>query len=397
MRSGGAWGSCPIFHAGWTRGAILAIMPTLAVIGAGPKGIAIAAKARALTAAGLPAPRVVLVERGPVAGNWTGRQGYTSGLLPLGTPPEKDVGYPYAESWGGALGRGHRGDGGLQLAAAPDRPGYLRRLGGPRPPAAHPPAVKEYLREVANRVEAEIVAAEAVGLEVDGERWRLAGRSGGADLGRRRGGHRRGPADPRARPAASASAGARRTQLLAGRATPRSGQMAMNACVIGSGETAAAVVISLLGKAAQAVGHRRPDQQGSPLLAGREPRGEPLVFRPGGLARAGRGAPARVPRAHRPGRVLAAGRGGSQCLARIPCARRAGGSGSTRVTGRSSSPSSTVTSASASPITWSSWPSASMLAGSRRSSATKRADASARGGPRPGSSGGSTSTCRWPA
>jgi hypothetical protein len=75
-------------------------MPTLAVIGAGPKGIAIAAKARALTAAGLPAPRVVLIEPGPVAGNWTGHQGYTSGLLPLGTPPEKDVGYPYADSWG---------------------------------------------------------------------------------------------------------------------------------------------------------------------------------------------------------------------------------------------------------------------------------------------------------
>src|SRR5215471_8865384 len=75
---------------------------TLAVVGAGPKGIAIAAKARALAAAGLPAPRVVLVDRGEVAGNWSGRHGYTSGLLPLGTPPEKDVGYPYAASWGGA-------------------------------------------------------------------------------------------------------------------------------------------------------------------------------------------------------------------------------------------------------------------------------------------------------
>jgi cation diffusion facilitator CzcD-associated flavoprotein CzcO len=70
-------------------------MPMLAVVGAGPKGIAIAAKARALAAAGLPAPRVVLVDRSEVAGNWSGRQGYTNGLLPLGTPPEKDVGYPY--------------------------------------------------------------------------------------------------------------------------------------------------------------------------------------------------------------------------------------------------------------------------------------------------------------
>src|SRR5215470_16561263 len=81
---------------------ILAVMPTLAVMGAGPKGIAIAAKARALAAAGLDAPRVVLVERDAIAGNWSGQQGYTSGLLPLGTPPEKDVGFPYADSWGPA-------------------------------------------------------------------------------------------------------------------------------------------------------------------------------------------------------------------------------------------------------------------------------------------------------
>src|SRR5207302_900857 len=74
----------------------------LAVVGAGPKGIAIAAKARALATAGLGAPRVVLVDRGAVAGSWSGRQGYTSGLLRLGTPPEKDVGFPYPDSWGNA-------------------------------------------------------------------------------------------------------------------------------------------------------------------------------------------------------------------------------------------------------------------------------------------------------
>ena len=46
-------------------------MPTLAVVGAGPKGIAIATKARALEAAGLGAPRVVLIDRGALAGNWS--------------------------------------------------------------------------------------------------------------------------------------------------------------------------------------------------------------------------------------------------------------------------------------------------------------------------------------
>src|ERR1700759_656351 len=77
-------------------------MPTLAVVGAGPKGIAIAAKASALAAAGLDAPRGVPIAPGPTAGNWTGHQGYPSGLLPLGTPPEKDIGFPYPASWGAA-------------------------------------------------------------------------------------------------------------------------------------------------------------------------------------------------------------------------------------------------------------------------------------------------------
>src|SRR5260370_18222185 len=81
---------------------MLHVMPTLAVVGAGPKGIAIAAKARAVAAAGLGAPRVVLIDRGAVAGNWSGRQGYTNGLLPLGTPAEEDVGFPYADTWGAA-------------------------------------------------------------------------------------------------------------------------------------------------------------------------------------------------------------------------------------------------------------------------------------------------------
>jgi mycobactin lysine-N-oxygenase len=104
-------------------------MPTLAVIGAGPKGIAIAAKARALAAAGLDPPRVVLVDRGAVAGNWSGRQGYTSGLLPLGTPPEKDVGFPYAHSWGAASSSVTAAMADYSWQRAPDRARLVRRLG----------------------------------------------------------------------------------------------------------------------------------------------------------------------------------------------------------------------------------------------------------------------------
>lgn len=69
--------------------------PTLAVIGAGPKAIAVAAKAAELRAMGVPAPEVVVVERAGVAANWQAVGGWTDGNHRLGTGPEKDVGFPY--------------------------------------------------------------------------------------------------------------------------------------------------------------------------------------------------------------------------------------------------------------------------------------------------------------
>lgn len=75
-------------------------MGSLLVAGAGPKGIAIAAKAAALTAAGLPAPDVTVVDPLGVAGHWRGQGGYTDGRRQLGTRPEKDIGFPYLPSWG---------------------------------------------------------------------------------------------------------------------------------------------------------------------------------------------------------------------------------------------------------------------------------------------------------
>ena len=68
---------------------------TLAVIGAGPKAVAVAAKATELRSMGVPAPNVVVVERTAVAANWTAAGGWTDGEHRLGTSPEKDVGFPY--------------------------------------------------------------------------------------------------------------------------------------------------------------------------------------------------------------------------------------------------------------------------------------------------------------
>jgi mycobactin lysine-N-oxygenase len=219
---------------------------TLAVVGAGPKGIAIAAKGRALAAAGLPAPRVVLVDRGEVAGNWSGRQGYTSGLLPLGTPPEKDVGYPYAASWGGAS---------AGVVAAMAGYSWQRHLikhgsysdwvdrGRMRPTHRQWSA---YLREVAEAAEAEIVSGVVTGLEVaDGDRWQVTLEAGAAIAAdgvviTGAGPVITVPGQPRGHPRVLDG----RTYWLA--AHKLKGERAQNVCVIGSGETAASVVIDLV-------------------------------------------------------------------------------------------------------------------------------------------------------
>jgi len=220
-------------------------MPTLAVVGAGPKGIAIAAKARALEAAGLDVPDVVLVDRGPVAGNWTGEQGYTSGQLPLSTPPEKDIGFPYAESWAAVS---------PAVTAAMSGYSWQRHLatigayadwvdrGRLRPTHRE---WSSYLRAVALRADAEIVPGEVVGLEVADRRWRLTLGSGetiradgvvitGA------GPPIRVPGQPQDHPRVFDG----RSYWLAERAVAADVPRCM--CVIGSGETAASVVISLL-------------------------------------------------------------------------------------------------------------------------------------------------------
>ena len=220
-------------------------MPTLAVVGAGPKGIAIAAKARAVAAAGLIPPRVVLIDRGTVAGNWTGQQGYTNGLLPLSTPPEKDVGFPYPDSWGSAspavtaamaeysLQR-HLIDHGV-YADWVDR-GRLR------------PTHRQwsyYLREVAERANAQVIAGEVIGVAADGGQWRLDLAQGRAILADGVVFTGSGP------PITVAGQPPEHPRVLDGRsywlAEQRlDPQIARNACVIGSGETAASIVISLL-------------------------------------------------------------------------------------------------------------------------------------------------------
>ncbi len=182
-----------------------------------------------------------------MAGNWSGRQGYTSGLLPLGTPAEKDVGFPYADSWGSAS---------PAVTAAMADFSWQRHLiahgayadwvdrGRLRPTHRQ---WSRYLREVAEKVAADVVAGEVVGVEAVGERWRLALEQGevvwadgvvftgaGPPIGV--------AGQPQQHPRVLDG----RSYWLAGRASQT--QVAQSVCVIGNGETAASIVISLLAK-----------------------------------------------------------------------------------------------------------------------------------------------------
>jgi mycobactin lysine-N-oxygenase len=75
----------------------------LVVVGAGPKAVAIAAKARVLRELQLRAPEILAIEEDSIAARWRASGGYTNGKHRLGTPPEKDLGFPYRSSsaWGG--------------------------------------------------------------------------------------------------------------------------------------------------------------------------------------------------------------------------------------------------------------------------------------------------------
>lgn len=85
----------------------------LAIIGAGPKGAAIAAKAAALHAAKHrpPPPHIDLYDPNHVGAAWRGSIGYTDGVQPLCTLAERDLGFPYdTASYGPGVAQAMVGD-----------------------------------------------------------------------------------------------------------------------------------------------------------------------------------------------------------------------------------------------------------------------------------------------
>src|SRR5260370_38102654 len=166
--------------------------------------------------------------------------------MPLGTPQEKDVGYSYAAGWG---------DASADVVAAMAEYSWPRRRirhgaysdwvdrGRMRPTHR---AWSAYLREVADAAEAEIVSGAVTGLEVTGgDRWEVrlaAGDEIAADglVITGAGPAITVPGQPHDHPRVLDG----RTYWLAAHELNR--ERALNLCVVGSGETAASVVIDLV-------------------------------------------------------------------------------------------------------------------------------------------------------
>lgn len=147
---------------------------TLAIVGAGAKAVAVAAKAAALREMGVEATDVIAVERAGVAANWRAGGGWTDGRQRLGTSPEKDVGFPYRSSL--VPGRNAELDRRMMrrswqsyLIATGQFAEWIDRG---RPAPTHDTWAR-YLRWVADGAGLEPLRGEVVQISVDGSRWVL--------------------------------------------------------------------------------------------------------------------------------------------------------------------------------------------------------------------------------
>jgi mycobactin lysine-N-oxygenase len=233
---------------------------TLLVIGAGPKGLAIAAKQSVLRRLDIAAPDVILLDRAGVAAHWSGAHGYTDGRRLLGTAPEKDIGFPYdSRAWGDAV-RNRAVDramlGYSWQAYLVDTYRFAAWIDRDRARPTHREWAA-YLQWVGDQIRAQVIVGELGGLEVgaDGRRWRVRYRVAGASeqeiavdgvVLTGPGRPLRVPGQPDRHP--RVLDGATVWQALATLALIRCrpAPQPMRIGVIGTGETAAAAVVALL-------------------------------------------------------------------------------------------------------------------------------------------------------
>ena len=156
--------------------------PTLLILGAGPKALAIAAKHAVLQRLGYRVPQLLVVDKQDVAAHWSGTAGYTDGRRLLGTLPEKDLGFPYTSlSWGDAAHNQQVDQALLAYSWQAYLVAHYRFSDWIDRSRLRPTHYEwaEYLRWVADQLELSVYRGEVIGIRrtPDGQRWQLSCRT----------------------------------------------------------------------------------------------------------------------------------------------------------------------------------------------------------------------------
>ncbi|MEZ2121688.1 MULTISPECIES: lysine 6-monooxygenase [unclassified Corynebacterium] len=151
-------------------------MSTLTIVGAGPKAVAVAAKAHVAGRLGLEVPEIIVVDPHGIGAHWLASGGWTDGRHRLGTPPEKDVGFPYRTELTGDRDIDARIDremADLSWAAhLIDTGSYADWIDRGRPQPMHCEWA-DYLRWVGDRIELSPVPGRVTNAEAIDEGWRI--------------------------------------------------------------------------------------------------------------------------------------------------------------------------------------------------------------------------------
>jgi mycobactin lysine-N-oxygenase len=225
----------------------------LTVIGAGPKAVALAAKHHVLGRNGLPIPELAVYEQSNLAAHWAGDDGYTSGDLQLGTPPEKDVGFPYLSKETGVPTRDKKINAEMldfswaAFNIQDENRNFAEWIDRGRPNPPHR-VWAAYLRWVGERVQMPLRRGALTTIGIDDSRWRLGFDSGEEVL--TDGLVMTGPGPPQERIPVSGchenvfDGKSYWSEECSGRVRACA-EVGGRAAVIGSGETAAAIVVHL--------------------------------------------------------------------------------------------------------------------------------------------------------
>lgn len=149
----------------------------IAIIGGGPKAVAIAAKAASLSVLYSPAVKVTIFERTEIGAHWTGTHGYTTGDVELCTLAERDLGFPYHSTFGPRCSADlyHRYS---WAAFAIEQGFYANWIDEGRRPPSHK-AFSAYLKWAAVRSKARTVIMNVTQLTPHRTKWTVHGRQNG--------------------------------------------------------------------------------------------------------------------------------------------------------------------------------------------------------------------------